>query len=116
MASAKVGSADHLVPRLYGKLARDQRRAAAVAILDDLHRDRAAGWRRAAPGPRSSRIRRSTFVRIRKQFAEAAVAVLQLQLGEETGHARVVDGVAVATSLVSKCARQPRLADAALGR
>jgi hypothetical protein len=37
--------------------------------------------------------------------------VLHLQLGEETGHARVVDGIAVATSLVSKCARQPRLAD-----
>jgi hypothetical protein len=39
-----------------------------------------------------------------EQPGEAAVAVSEIEIGEQARHARVVDGVAVAASLLRECA------------
>jgi len=98
--------ADHLVPRLHGKLARDQRRAAAVALLDDLHQiaPLAGGEPLRPPIVQDQEI---DFRKSPEQPGEAAIAVLQLELREETRRARVEGGVAVATGFMRKGARQP---------
>ena len=47
-----------------------------------------------------------------EQTREAAIAVRQLQLGEQPGHARVMDAIAVATGFLRQRTTEPRLADA----
>ena len=48
-----------------------------------------------------------------EQPREAAVAVRQLQLGEQSWHACIVHGVAVAAGLLRQRTTEPRLSDAA---
>ena len=104
--------ADDLVPASDRELAGDQRRAAAVAVLDDLHQIAPLVAVRRS-GPQSSRISRSDLAEAAEQPREAAVAVGELEIGEQPRQALVEDGESVAAGLLAERAGEPRLADAA---
>src|SRR5439155_15724823 len=94
------------------KLAGNEHRAVAMAILDDLHQ--------VAPLIGSEPIR-SPIIEDQQigpderaeQTSEATIAVRELQIREQPRHARVEHRVADATSLLRERAGQPRLADSA---
>ena len=96
---AERGLADHLMPGCHGELAGDQDGAAAVAILDDLHEiaPLAGGEAIGSPVVEYEEI---DLDQHSEQPREAAVAVGEIEIGEQARHARVVDGVAVAASLL----------------
>ena len=86
----------HAVDR---ELAGDQRRAAAVAVLDDLHQ--IAPLAGGEPvGPPVVEDQQIDLDQRAEQPREAAVAVGELQIGEQPRHAGVVHGVAVAAGLL----------------
>ena len=109
---AEGGLADNLMPGGHGELAGDQDGAAAVAILDDLHEIAPLAGREAIGSPvvEDEEIDLDQHA---EQPREPAVAVGEIEIGEQARHAGVVDGVAVAAGLLRQRAGQPRLADAA---
>ena len=103
------------MPLVERELAGDERRAAAIAVLDDLHQ--------VPPLVRIEPVRAPVvedqqigFHQRAEETREATIAVGEFQLGEEPRDARVVDGVAVAAGFLRQRARQPGLADAARPR
>jgi len=72
-----------------------------MAILDDLHEIAPLAGREAVGSPivEDQKIDPDQHP---EQPGEAAVAVSEIELGEQTRHARVVDGVAVPTSLLGQ--------------
>src|ERR1700676_1722943 len=94
--------ADDVVPFISGKLAGDERRAVAMAVLDDLHQiaSLAGGGPLRAPVVEDQQI---GFDQRTKQAREATVAVGEFQIGEQPRHAGVDDRVAVPTRLLGKC-------------
>ena len=99
MASANVGSPMTSCHVVDGELAGDQRRAAAIAVLDDLHQiaPLVGGEPVRAPVVEDQQIGLDQRA---EQPREAAVAVGQFQIGEQPRHAGVVHGVAVAAGLL----------------
>ena len=98
------GLANHLMPRLHGELTGNQRRAGPVAVLDDLHQvaPLAGGEPLRAPVVEDQQIGLGEYA---EEAREAAIAVRQLEVGEEPWHARVVDCVSVAAGLLRERAR-----------
>jgi hypothetical protein len=103
------GLADEVVPGFDGELAGEQRGAASMAFLHDLHE--------IAPLASIEAVRTEVvedqqidFGQQAEEAREAAVAVRELQLCEEARHARVVCAVALAAGPLSKGAGEPGLA------
>ena len=86
--------ADDLVPRVDRQLAGDQRRAGAVAVLDDLHEIAPLVGDEAVRAPVVEDQQIGLGQRA-EQTREAAVAVGELQIGEQARHASVMHRVAV---------------------
>ena len=99
MASAKVGSPMTSCQVVDRELAGDQRRAAAVAILDDLHQiaPLVGGEPIGSPVVEDQQI---DLDQRAEQPREAAVAVGEFEIGEQARHAGVVHGVAVAAGFL----------------
>jgi hypothetical protein len=81
MASANVGSPMTVVPFISGKLAGDEHRAVAMAVLDDLHQiaSLAGGEPVRSPVVEDQQI---GFDQRTKQAREATVTVGEFQIGE----------------------------------
>ena len=103
---AERGLADDVMPGWHGELAGDQDGAAAVAILDDFHGVAALAGGEAIGSPivEDEEIDLDQHA---EQAREAAVAVGEIEIGEQARHAGVVDGVAVAARLLRQRAGQP---------
>ena len=88
MASANVGLADDIVPLIAGKLAGDERRAVAIAVLDDLHQiaPLVGGEPVRSPVVENQQIGLDQRT---EQAREATVTVGEFQIGEQPRHAGV---------------------------
>ena len=96
---AKSGLANNLVPGGKGELAGDEQGAAAMTILDDLHQIAALAGGEAIRSPivEDEEIDPDQHP---EQPRKAAVAVGEIEISEQARHARVVNRVAVAASLL----------------
>src|SRR5262245_8065389 len=103
---------DEIVPRFDGELTGDQRRGAAMPVLDDLQeiaplagveavRTEIVQNEQIDPGEHA------------EEACEAAIPMGELQLCEEARHARVVCAVALAAGPLSEGAGEPGFAEAA---
>ena len=104
--------ADEVVPGFDRKLTGDQRRAAAVTILDDLHEIAPLAGVEAV----GTEIVQNEQVDLREGTEEArkaAVSMRELQLSEEPRHARVIRAVSLSTGPLGKGAGEPGFAEAA---
>lgn len=99
---AESGLADNLMPSCHGELAGDQEGATAMAILDDLHEiaPLAGGEAIRSPVIEHEEIDLDQHA---EQPREAAVAVGEIEIGEQAWHAGVVNRIAIATSLLREC-------------
>ena len=96
---AEGGLADDIVPGAYRKLACDQDGAATVAILNDLHQVAALAGGETVGSP-IIEYQKIDLDQHSEQPREAAVAMGEIELGEQTRHAGVVDGLAVAAGFL----------------
>ena len=100
------GLADDLVPGLQRQLAGDDGGAAAVALLDDLHRVAALGGCQAlgAPIVQDQKVDPGSLA---EQPIEATVAARELEVGEEPGQPVIEDGAVGAARGVAERAGEP---------
>ena len=98
------------MPGIDGKLAGDDRGAGLVAVLDDLHEipALAGGEAVGAPVVQDQEI---GFHELAEEPGKAAVAIGELEFGEEPWQAVIQDGFSIPAGLVSERASEPGLAD-----
>src|SRR6476659_8878808 len=89
------GLADNLMPGCRGELAGDQDRASPIAILDDLHEIASLAGGEAVRPPIIEH-EKINLHQHAEQPREAAVAMGEIEIGEQARHTGVVDRVAVA--------------------
>ena len=96
--------ADDIVPLVEGKLAGDERRAVAIAILDDLHQiaPLVGGEPVRSPVVEDQQIGLDQRA---EQAREATVTMGELEIGEQPRHAGVEHRVAVPARLLGERAR-----------
>ena len=104
--------ADDVVPLVGRQLTGDERRSVAVAVLGDLHQIAPLIGRETIRAP-VVEYQEIGLDQNTEQTREAAVAMGELEIGKQTRHAGVVDGVAVTAGFLRQRAGEPRLADAA---
>ena len=96
---AERGLANNLVPSRHGELAGDEDGAAAVTVLDDLHEIAPLSSGEAVGSP-IVQDKEIDLDQHPEQPREAAVAVGEIEIGEQAWHAGVVNGVAIAAGLL----------------
>ena len=101
---AERGLTDDIVPGSHGELAGDQDGAAAVTILDNFHQIAPLAGGEAVGSP-IVKYEEIDLDQHTEEPREASVAMGEIELGEQTRHAGVVNGVAVAAGLLGESAR-----------
>ena len=103
--------ADEVVPGFDGELTGDQRRGAAMAILDDLHEIASLAGVEAV-GTEIVQNEQIDLGQRAEEASEAAIPMRELQLSEEARHARVIGAVSLAAGPLGKGAGEPGFAEA----
>jgi hypothetical protein len=103
--------ANQLVPFIDGDLAGDDSRSPTMAFFEDFEEVMTGGGieRFQTPVIKDEQLHAAERP---QQTSIAAVATRESKIGEEFGHALVVDGTIVATGLVAERASEPAFADA----
>ena len=101
---AERGLADNFMPSGGRELAGDQDGATAIAILDDLHEIAPLAGGEAVRSPIIEH-EKIDLDQHAEQPREAAVAMSEIEIGEQARHSGVVDGVAVAAGFLRQRTR-----------
>src|SRR5690348_9716297 len=96
---AESGLTNNLMPGSRRELAGDQDGATAIAILDDLHEIAPLAGGEAVRSP-IIEYEKIDLDQHAEQPREAAVAMSEIEIGEQAWHAGVVNGVAVAAGFL----------------